>query len=99
VATLADKLCFTIVPNLEDFMAGSAAKNARVDQTSEFDAWDVAGGAVDAFEVPDGFGSGKMLACTHKAMVALTYGFGYISSKKPPPFSLAKTPVKPQGWS
>jgi hypothetical protein len=30
-----------------------------VDEAGEFDAGDVAGGAVDAFEVPDGFGSEK----------------------------------------
>jgi len=28
-----------------------------VDEAGEFNAGDVAGGAVDAFEVPDGFGS------------------------------------------
>jgi hypothetical protein len=28
-----------------------------VDEAGEFDAWDVAGGAVDAFEVPDCFGA------------------------------------------
>ena len=28
-----------------------------MNETGELDAWDVAGGAVDAFEVPDGFGS------------------------------------------
>lgn len=31
--------------------------------------------------------------------IAGTHGFGYSSSKKPPPFSLEKTPVKPQGLS
>jgi len=28
-----------------------------VDEAGEFDAWDVAGGAIDSFEVPDCFGS------------------------------------------
>jgi hypothetical protein len=32
-----------------------------VDEAGELDVGDVAGGAVDAFEVPDGFGSGYIV--------------------------------------
>lgn len=57
VAALLDQLAFAVVPGLEDFVGRRAAQDTRVDEPGEPDAGDVAGGAVDAFEVPDGFGS------------------------------------------
>ena len=50
-----DELAFASVPGVEDFGGGSAPEDARVDEAGEADAGDVAGGAVNAFEVPDGF--------------------------------------------
>jgi len=57
VATLLDELAFTIVPCLEHLGRRCTTKNTRMDQTSEADAWDMTRGAIDAFEVPDSFGS------------------------------------------
>ena len=54
-----DELSFALVPLGEDFGAGCAAEDTRVDEAGEADARDVAGGAKDAFEVPNGFGSGR----------------------------------------
>jgi len=63
VRVLGDEGAFAVIPGLEDFGGGRAAEDARVDEASELDAGDVAGGAVDAFEVPDGFGSvGQLVA-------------------------------------
>ena len=53
-----DQAAFALVPSCEDFGGGRAAEDAWVDEAGEFDAWDVAGGAVDSFEVPDCFCSG-----------------------------------------
>lgn len=52
-----DEFAFAFVPVGEDFGRRGATENARVDEAGEFDAGDVAGGAVDAFEVPDCFGA------------------------------------------
>ena len=57
-----DEGLFAGVPGLEDGGRGRAAEDARVDEAGEFDAGDVPGGAVDAFEVPDGFCSGSTSA-------------------------------------
>ncbi|KAH9841297.1 Thromboxane-A synthase, partial [Teratosphaeria destructans] len=54
-----DELGLAGVPGVEDVGARGAAEDAWVDEAGEFDARDVAGGAVDAVEVPDGFGSGR----------------------------------------
>jgi len=48
-------LAFAAVPFCEDFGGGCAAEDTRVDETREADVGDVAGGAEDAFKVPDGF--------------------------------------------
>jgi hypothetical protein len=56
-----DQAGFALVPGVEDFGRGRAAEDSWVDEAGEFDAGDVAGGAVDAFEVPDCFCSGVML--------------------------------------
>ena len=53
-----DKFGFAGVPFGEDGGAGGAAEDARVDEAGEFEAGDMARGAVDAGEVPDGFGAG-----------------------------------------
>lgn len=53
-----DELGFALVPGVEDFLGGSTAEDAGVDEAGELDVGDVAGGAVDAFKVPDGFGCG-----------------------------------------
>jgi len=50
-----DELGFTRVPGVENFCAGCAAEDTRVDKACEADAGDVAAGAEDAFEVPDSF--------------------------------------------
>jgi hypothetical protein len=50
-----DELSFAAVPFREDFCRWSTAQDAGVDETSEFDAWQVTGCAVNAGEVPDGF--------------------------------------------
>lgn len=51
-----DQFSFPPVPFCEDLGGGGTAEDTGVDQPGEFDAGDVAGGAVDAFEVPDCFG-------------------------------------------
>jgi hypothetical protein len=51
-----DQAAFALVPGFEDFLGGRAAEDSWVDETGEFDAWDVAGRAVDSFKVPDRFG-------------------------------------------
>jgi len=56
VTTFADELGFAVVPDLEHFVAGSTTEDAGVDKAGESDPGNVAGGAVDALEVPDGFG-------------------------------------------
>jgi hypothetical protein len=50
-----DELAFTLVPGSEDLGARCAAEDTRVDEACETDTGDVATGAEDAFEVPDGF--------------------------------------------
>ena len=47
-----DEFAFAFVPLGEDFGRRGAAEDARVDEAGELDAGNVAGGAVDAFEVP-----------------------------------------------
>lgn len=55
------EFALALVPSVEDFGGGCAAEDAGVDEACEADAGDVAGGAVDTFEVPDGFGSVVLL--------------------------------------
>jgi hypothetical protein len=66
-----DQAGFALVPGVEDFGRGRAAEDSWVDEAGEFDAGDVAGGAVDAFEVPDGFCSrwvlGAGMGCKDEA--------------------------------
>lgn len=93
------ELCFARVPCLEDLGGGCTSEDARVDQAGEADAGDVAAGAEDAFEVPDGFCAEVNRQYARGSVEESTHGLGYSSSKKPPPFSFAKMPVKPQGWS
>lgn len=57
VRALGDQLTLAVVPDLEDFGGRRTAEDSRVDQAGEAYAGDVAGGAVDAFEVPDGLSS------------------------------------------
>ena len=58
VGACGDELAFAGVPGVEDFGGGGAAEDSGVDEAGEFYAGDVAGGAVDSFEVPDCFGAG-----------------------------------------
>lgn len=51
----ADEVGFAAVPLSEDLGGGSTAEDARVDKTRESKMRDMAGGAEDAFEVPDRF--------------------------------------------
>lgn len=55
VCTSLDQLAFSLVPGREDFCRGRAAQDARVDETSEADAGDVARGTEDAFKIPNSF--------------------------------------------
>lgn len=50
-----DELTLALVPDLKDFSGGCAAQNARMDQSGEADAGDVARGAEDTFEIPNSF--------------------------------------------
>ena len=50
-----DELGLAAVPLREDLGAGGATQDARVDEAGEADMREVARGAEDAFEVPDGF--------------------------------------------
>lgn len=52
-----DEVGFAGVPGGEDGGGGSAAEDAGVDEPGEADVREVAGGAEDAFEVPDCFGA------------------------------------------
>ena len=52
-----DEFAFAFVPLGENLRGRGAAEDARVDEAGEFDAGNVPGGAVDAFEVPDCFGA------------------------------------------
>ncbi len=54
-----DEVGFAAVPLGEDFGGGSTAEDARVDETRKSEMRDVAGGAEDAFEVPDCFGANQ----------------------------------------
>lgn len=51
----ADEMGFAAVPLSEDLGGGSTAEDARVDETRKSEMRDMAGGAEDAFEVPDCF--------------------------------------------
>ena len=55
----ADEVGFATVPLSENLGGGSTAENARVDETREPEVRDMAGGAEDAFEIPDCFGANK----------------------------------------
>ena len=54
----ADELGFAAVPLGEDFGGGGAAEDAGVDEAGESQVRDVAGGAEDAFKVPNRFRTG-----------------------------------------
>ena len=56
-----DEVRFAAVPFVEDGLGGGAAEDAGVDEAGEADVGDVAGGAEDAFEVPDCFCAGRVL--------------------------------------
>ena len=69
-----DKFGFAPVPFCEDLRGWRAAEDAWVDETSELDAGDVAGGAKDAFEVPDCLcGLGVVLVKETAAVVFVEY--------------------------
>lgn len=51
----ADEFPFALVPDGEDFGGRGTAHDSGVDEAWEADVGDVAGGAEDTFEVPDGF--------------------------------------------
>lgn len=53
-----DQFGLAPVPLGQDLGRRRAAQDARVDEAGEFDAGDVTGRAVDAFEIPDCLGSG-----------------------------------------
>jgi hypothetical protein len=78
-----DQAAFALVPSCEDFGGGRAAEDAWVDETGEFDSWDVAGGAVDSFEVPDCFCSGlvwlvPVSCCWEKCFFHLRLGVNLV---------------------
>ena len=55
----ADEVGFAAIPLGEYLGGGSTAEDAGVDETRESEMRDVAGGAEDAFEVPDCFGANQ----------------------------------------
>ena len=55
----ADQVGFAAVPLSKDLGRGSTAKDARVDETGESYMRDMAGGAEDAFKVPNCFSPRK----------------------------------------
>jgi hypothetical protein len=67
-----------------------------VDEAGEFDTGDVAGAAIDAFEVPDGFCGFWVDLCYVSDPAARLHWRARTSSRKPPPLVLSKMPVKPQ---
>jgi hypothetical protein len=58
VCARLDQLALTPVPFCQHLGGGRAAQNARVNQAGESHAGDVAARAEDAFEIPNGLGSG-----------------------------------------
>ena len=71
-----------------------------MDEAGEADVRNVAGGAEDAFKIPDCFCAADLSeGNSEEGLVRLAHALGYISSRKPPPFFLSNTPVKPHGWS
>lgn len=52
------QLTLSAVPFCQDFGAGCAAEDSGMDQAGKSDVRDVAGGAEDAFKIPDGFCTG-----------------------------------------
>ena len=53
-----NELALPLVPGGQDFGGRGTPENPGVDQSREFDVRDVARGAKDAFEIPDGLGPG-----------------------------------------
>lgn len=54
-----NQLSLPLIPRLEHFGRRCTSQNARMDEPGKLDVRDVPAGAVDAFEVPDCFGTGK----------------------------------------
>lgn len=55
----ADEVGFAAVPLSEDLSGRSTAEDARVDETGESEMRDMAGGAEDAFKVPNCFSANE----------------------------------------
>lgn len=73
---LADQLGFALVPGREHFGRRCAAHDTRVNEAWEAHVRDVAGGAEDAFEVPDGLGGVRVEVAEEAAAVVLVEDAG-----------------------
>lgn len=62
VRALADECGFTVIPCLQHFMGGCTTQDTGMDETCETHAGDVARGAIDALEVPDGLRSAMAIS-------------------------------------
>lgn len=77
----ADELGFATVPLGQDFGGGRTAEDAWMDETGKSQVREVAGGAEDAFEVPDRFRTelsrwSESMGATVQVMGCETYAFG-----------------------
>jgi hypothetical protein len=63
-AAFADELGLAFVPLFENLVRWCTAQDTGMNEAGEFDAWDVAGAAIYALEIPDGFCSGSTLVKT-----------------------------------
>ena len=57
VRAVADQLCFAGIPRLQHLLRRSAAEDSRVDEAGKSNTRNMTRGAIDALEVPDGFGT------------------------------------------
>lgn len=62
-----NQLTLALIPRREDLGRGRTPQNTRVNKPCEFDMREVAGGAVDAFKIPDGLGP-MLIATPESAM-------------------------------
>jgi hypothetical protein len=69
------EFAFALVPEFEDVLRGGTAKDAGVDEACETDAGDVARGAEDAFEIPDGFRSVRCQSLSMPSPNLLRFSF------------------------
>lgn len=71
LSTSSNQLSLSPVPFCENLCRGSAAQNARVNQTGEANTGNVSAAAVDAVKVPDGLGRLRVVLLEEAAAVGL----------------------------